>query len=288
MVCCRRSSASPLNSYYVAGEALVALMLARITTATAHLVNVCFDSSALSTQENEDGEHALVIDLEALRSLLPSAKDNLWSPVMACGRVIAPLCSNLQQALSSDLENIAQLLHDLESRHEESFQNILPVGLLNDNEKVEIVEKMERSNEILCPKLLMGDRPPRKRRRSSQTKQNIIIHSTHPSTPSIIITLAPPQRRERSSCIPYQDNAFGNLLPVPSHPVFNKIYPPMSLESSFLPNIDDWEWRNGRWVAILPSLEEQHRRGLFSKPISSKKKPCRSLVCSGSKGRHCR
>lgn len=34
-------------------------MLARITTATAHLVDVCFESSGLSTQENEDGESSL-------------------------------------------------------------------------------------------------------------------------------------------------------------------------------------------------------------------------------------
>lgn len=122
----------------------------------------------------------------------------------------------------------------------------------------------------------------------TQAALRVIIPSTHPSTPSIIITLAPPQSREMSSCIPYQNQAFGNLLPVPSHPVFNTIHPPMSLDSNILPYLDNWQWENGHWETVLPSLEEQHRRGLFSRAISSKRKACRSLVCVGSKGRRCR
>ncbi|PPQ77011.1 hypothetical protein CVT25_014828 [Psilocybe cyanescens] len=197
-------------------------MLARITTATAHLVDV--------------------VDLQALRCLLPSTKDNLWGRVTACGRAVT-LCLNLQQVLSSDFANVTQLLLDLEVRHEEPFHDLL----------------------VTLP---------------------IVIPSTHPSTPSIVITLAPSQPRETSCCIPYQNQAFGSLLPVPSHPVFNKSHPPMSLDSCILPSLDKWEWRNGRWEVVLPSLEEQNRRGMFSRAISSKRKSCRSPVCTGSQARH--
>lgn len=45
-----------------------------------------------------------------------------------------------------------------------------------------------------------------------------------------------------------------------------------SLQPSPLPRLDTWKWVNGHWKAIIPSLEEQTRRGMFSKPRGTRRK----------------
>lgn len=92
-----------------------------------------------------------------------------------------------------------------------------------------------------------------------------MVSSTHSPSPTIVVTLAPPQVQETSCRVPYQDQAFGNLLTVPSHPAFNKAHPPMIPDSCSLPQFDSWKWGNGHWEAVLPTLNEQRRRGMYSK-----------------------
>jgi hypothetical protein len=99
-----------------------------------------------------------------------------------------------------------------------------------------------------------------------------VISSTHSSSPTIVIILAPPQAQETSCRVPYQDQAFGNLLTVPSHPAFNKAHPPMIPDSCSLPRFDGWKWENGHWKAVLSTLNEQRRRGIIPKPVFQKKK----------------
>ncbi|KAF8963930.1 hypothetical protein BDZ97DRAFT_1919460 [Flammula alnicola] len=245
-------------------------MLARLTVTAAHVLDVQIEQCGMSAQ-NEDGQHSLVVDLDALRALVPQLPNNAWRRVaQACTRAVTPMCTNLHHTISSDFDNVAQLLLDLEIRHDNTLNSALPVGLLNPLTPSENVGIETRCLADPTP------RPPAKRRRSSHSTMPIVIPSTHPSVPTIVITLSPPQPREMSCRIPYQDQAFGNLLTVPSHPVFNKHHPPMVLDPCSLPQLNEWKWENGHWEAVLPSLTEQTKRGMFSRPVMAKKKSSRS------------
>lgn len=104
----------------------------------------------------------------------------------------------------------------------------------------------------------------------------VVIPSTHPSTPTIIITPCPPAPRALHTRVPCQDAAFGARLTVPTHPVFNGPYGGTSTtptpDRGTLVGADDWRLCGGRWEAVVPGLREQERRGLFSRPVSAKKR----------------
>lgn len=98
--------------------------------------------------------------------------------------------------------------------------------------------------------------------------------------PRIIITPAPPQQcREMSSCVPVQDTSFGARLTVPSHSALNTSHPPMA--APFYPHaplhvtVRNWTYRFGHWCAVAPALDEQERRGIFSRPISARRRKMR-------------
>lgn len=106
-----------------------------------------------------------------------------------------------------------------------------------------------------------------------QAEIPIVIPSQHPLAPSIMITPCGSQSHERACRVPYQDNAFGNLLTVPSHPSFNEIHPPMALDRpNSLPMLENWRWKDGHWEGVVPCLEEQRRRCLFSRMYSTKRR----------------
>ncbi|CAA7264763.1 unnamed protein product [Cyclocybe aegerita] len=245
-------------------------MLARVTINTARVLDVHFESSPRS---DEDGS-TLVVDLQSLYALLPPIPD-AWRPVTAAYNAVAPICTSLQRVISEDIENMASLLLDLELRHSEDWKNALPVGLLEASPRSQGVGMLVHGSE---PAHLPSpfERSGRKKRRLSDSPSPIVIPSVHPSAPAIIITLAAPQPRETSCRTPCQDQAFGRRLAVPFHPVFNKTHPPMAFESSSLPRLDNWKWVNGHWMAVLPSLEEQAKRGMFSRPITAKRRKCRT------------
>ncbi|KAF8203912.1 hypothetical protein BJ912DRAFT_1037271 [Pholiota molesta] len=245
-------------------------MLASLTTSTTRLLDVRIEQSGRSIYQTEDEETALIVDLDALRGLFLPVPNNVWFRAAgACTRAVTPICSNFASLINSDLNNVAQLMLDLESNDRDPLEDALPVGLLNLTTK-ESTASDQRDDSIT--------RPIRKRRRSSHPTKPLVITSPHPSVPTIVITLSPPQSRETNlSCrVPYQDYAFGNLLTVPSHPVFNKVHPPMMLAASTLPQLDEWRWVNGHCEAILPSLKEQTKKGLFSRPLALKRRTSRS------------
>jgi hypothetical protein len=99
-----------------------------------------------------------------------------------------------------------------------------------------------------------------------------VITNKYPSIPTIIITPCPTLPRDRSCLVPYQDVSFGNRLAVPMHPVVNDVFPPLLPKSA--PHIERWRFKDGHWWAVLPSLEEQTKRGLFSRPITRRKRIC--------------
>ncbi|KDR85621.1 hypothetical protein GALMADRAFT_374479 [Galerina marginata CBS 339.88] len=244
-------------------------MLARLTTNTARLVDVQFAPSRFSDQD-EECESSLVVDLHALRVLLPPIPENAWHRVAGmCGWAVGPVCTNIHRTLSSDLEDVTQLLLDLELRHE-PLNDALPVGLLNQDG----LEAITYISDSMPNDSHPSKRPALKRPRLTFSIPEV-IESTHTSAPSIVITFSPPQPRETSCRIPYQNQAFGCRLTVPNHPVFNKLHPPMVLGPCSLPQADDWQWNNGHWEAVLPTLMEQARRGIFSKPFKPTRKKSR-------------
>ena len=89
----------------------------------------------------------------------------------------------------------------------------------------------------------------------------------------IVITLSPPAPRALLARVPCQDAAFGARLTVPTHPVFNGARAGLhDADRTALARVVDWRLCGGRWEAIVPCLREQERRGLFSRPVSAKKR----------------
>ena len=98
--------------------------------------------------------------------------------------------------------------------------------------------------------------------------------------PRIVVTPAPPQQsREMSSCVPVQDTCFGARLTVPAHTALNACHPPMAPPSyPYMPlytTIRSWTYRQGHWCAVVPGLDEQERRGIFSRPINLRRRAMR-------------
>ena len=99
----------------------------------------------------------------------------------------------------------------------------------------------------------------------------LVIPSSDPSIPTIIVTPCPTLPRDRSCLVPYQDVSFGNRLAVPNYPVVNAAFPPQLPKS--LPFVDNWCFKDGHWWAVLPPLEEQMKRNMFSRPVSRRRRP---------------
>lgn len=100
------------------------------------------------------------------------------------------------------------------------------------------------------------------------------------SIPRIVVTPATPQQsREMSSCVPVQDTCFGARLTVPAHTTLNACHPPMAPPSyPYTPlytTIRSWMYRQGHWCAVVPGLDEQERRGIFSRPINLRRRAMR-------------
>lgn len=120
------------------------------------------------------------------------------------------------------------------------------------------------------------------RRPSYPPPAPIVIPSTHPSAPSIVITPCGSQNQEKTCRVPYQNSAFGRALTVPGHAAYNDVHPPMlmgpSLSSPELPLPDDWRWNEGHWEAVLPCLVQQTKRGLFSKMQTTRRRSRRPCI----------
>ena len=69
--------------------------------------------------------------------------------------------------------------------------------------------------------------------------------------------------------MPYQDAAFGNRLPVPTHPALNDVFPPLVAKP--FPLVERWRYEDGHWRAQLPPVQEQMSKGMFSRPLSTRR-----------------
>lgn len=101
--------------------------------------------------------------------------------------------------------------------------------------------------------------------------------------PQIVLTPPTPEPTKTPTFqrVPIQDSAYGTRLTVPCYSAVNVLHPPMSFNreipaSPFVPLsfsplaasvvAKKWEYMNGHWAVVLPSQDEQLRRGLYSRP----------------------
>lgn len=224
-------------------------------------------------------DNAMLVDVNVLTCL-----DFSWRGL--CGQTIEPVYRGLKNVVEEDLDTVARLLSELDPLGEEleqidenfevhpQLQPSLPPG-----PRIHVAE----DNALACPEISLPERPRRKRRRSSALVEPLVIKPTHPSAPTIIVSPCPSQARETSSWVPYQDAAFGARLTVPTYTPSNSAFPPLVAPSNLDNHADDWKYVNGHWCAVLPTQDEQCRRGLYSKSIVSRRRsflrpPCRTDV----------
>lgn len=252
-------------------------MLSRWTKAATSLVDSQLRTAGWQIPLDEKGNY--VINLNGLRGSLPSLPENSLQRVAEhCDELFTPVC----KTLAEDINTITHLLLELEtscdleerkSTRESELDTASP-SLDQDNDLVQ-------ANMVRGPQdLVHRERLFSKGRRLSYPPPTpIIIPSTHPRAPSIMISPCGSQNQEKTCRVPYQNSAFGKMLTVPSHPSYNTIHPPMLIppSSSSLPLLEDWRWNDGHWEAVLPCLQQQTKRGLFSKAQSARRRshrPC--------------
>ncbi|KAI0718895.1 hypothetical protein C8T65DRAFT_803371 [Cerioporus squamosus] len=236
---------------------------------------------------SEDEREVLSLNVEELCQLVRPLPQLAWGTVShICTRTIIPVYSAISSTLHDDVEGLAQLFVDMETAaierdayFEPTERDVLPTRL----KRCQSTENLAVS---LSPSL-----PPRARRRSSvrvclraqlavplsalltdrglQSNNPLVIENDDPSIPTIVITPCPSLPREVACLVPYQDAAFGNRLPVPTHPVLNDVFPPL-LAKPF-PLVERWRYEDGHWHAQLPPVQEQMSKGMFSRPLSTRR-----------------
>ncbi|KAJ3721931.1 hypothetical protein C8R42DRAFT_776279 [Lentinula raphanica] len=263
-------------------------MLARFSKGTAHALGVSFsrgrslqDSMSTSSSDSDSTEE-VILDIDVL--LLPIQE--FLAPWWQYTKTLAPVCSSLQSLLNDDVERISQLLLSLEPPDEDEeclFENIGDVS----EEESSCFMNIGPKNENVAR---YHERPPYRQHdplsKHHQKSPIVLLPGSHISIPTIIITFSEPQTRETSVLIPIQDCAFGSRLTVPYHTRLNHTFPPMANPAPPIHFLSDikWDWRDGHWQAILPGVDEQMLKRMFSKPISHRRH------CSRSRSRlttHC-
>ena len=109
----------------------------------------------------------------------------------------------------------------------------------------------------------------------------LVITNPDPSIPTIVVTPCPSLPRELACLVPYQDAAFGNRLTVPTHPALNDAHPPLVAKP--FPLVERWRYEGGHWRAQLPPVQEQMSKGMFSRPLSTRRQ--RALADRDASGR---
>lgn len=237
-------------------------MFARLSRKSARWLDVRVEH-ALSGNDN-----GMLVDVNVLACL-----DLSWRGL--CGQTIEPVYRGLKNVVEEDLDTVARLLSELEPLGEEKTNENVegppqpqPQPLSSSGPRIYGV----KDSAVVCPEVTPPERPRRKRRRSSVLVEPLVIKPTHPSAPTIIVSPCPSQARETSSWVPYQDAAFGARLTVPTYASSNDTFPPLVAPFNLDNRADDWKYVNGHWCAVLPTQDEQCRRGLYSKSIVSRRR----------------
>ncbi|TDL28172.1 hypothetical protein BD410DRAFT_782138 [Rickenella mellea] len=205
-------------------------MFARFSQAASHFLDIpLIDDHTELTISQQDPLLVLNVDV----SRLPTPENAIRSVAGFCNATVFPLCRYLETTLTNDFETLA-LLHEIDQDviSNESPPENSPLGTL--------LSDASEPHQNTCGEQLI---------------------------PKIVVTLAPPQPREASCWIPLQDSSFGMRLTVPSHALLNATHPPMvAAHAKYNPYIRSWKYERGHWKAVVPALDEQQRRGIFSRP----------------------
>ncbi|KAL1703770.1 hypothetical protein EV121DRAFT_291963 [Schizophyllum commune] len=212
----------------------------------------------------EEEDSTILVDVDALRAL--SLSDTIIPGVSGAlpgvATRFAGLCTRIYGALGDDVHTLSQALLALEDAGDEEDEAEEP-PMSKSHRSPHFPHRRQRRR--------IGLRP-----RPAHLHDTILLPSPRPCVPSIILTPAPPSPIPTASRTPWQDAAFGSRLSVPGHNAFNAVHPPL-LARPLPGRPDAWEWREreGRWVALLPGLDAQAARGLYSRPVSVKRKAAR-------------
>ncbi|KAF7969845.1 hypothetical protein HWV62_25840 [Athelia sp. TMB] len=271
-------------------------MLARLSRKAAHLLDLPGSSSehegpdSLTASELEPYS----IDVRVLSSLLPTP-DIPW---MRVAGALAPVCKGVHDMLVGDAEYVEALMADLdpgsaedvdEEGEEQEAESSQSPSLGTRSVPLPLVLASAGQRHKREPQFSLPRRPhtPHKKRRRPSVKQldhPLLIPSTHPSAPSILITPCGPAPIpvRAATWVPLQDAAFGMQLAVPGYPAFNApaFHPPCAPNPAHArtPLIERWRWRGGHWCAVVPDIDTQTRKGWFARPVSVKRRSSRPAV----------
>ncbi|KAI0375477.1 hypothetical protein BV20DRAFT_960647 [Pilatotrama ljubarskyi] len=258
-------------------------MLARLSQAASRTLLATIELGEQSASPENDRE-LLNLNVEEVYQFVRPLPHLAWSRVSdLCSRTLTPVYNTLSTTFHDDVEQLAQLFVDLEVSHgqeayfEPAERDVLPTRLRHR-------ESTDGSPSTQSPSSL----PPRLRRRSSvrHPEEPLVITNDDPSIPTIVITPCPSLPRESACLIPYQDAAFGNRLPVPTHPALNDVFPPLVAKP--FPLVERWRYEDGHWYAQLPPVQEQMSKGMFSRPLSTRRlRAVEAARAHASRGRTC-
>ncbi|TEB38696.1 hypothetical protein FA13DRAFT_1724625 [Coprinellus micaceus] len=241
----------------------------------ASLVDTRLQAAGLSIPKDTFlGEYA--IDVGSLHATLPSLPADIGQRLTdLCGDTFNPV----RQVLANDIDTITRVLLELET----SYQSQKSSDYNSEAEGSHRTTDPIQSNALPATTMAIGPQErvhkprvlPKCRQPSAPIP--IVIPSTHPAAPTIIINSCGSQNPEATCRVPLQNSAFGKMLTVPMHSSFNGIHPPMSLctPTASMPALEEWKWGNGHWEVVLPSLEQQARRGMSSKMHATRRRSCR-------------
>lgn len=233
----------------------------------------------------------------------------LRSLTTAWSGAIVPVCQKIHETLHDDVEHLVQVLADLEPPYEPVIDNVSQTTRsFSSYSGFTFPSSSQTSHSRYSVRTSCHIRTPRSqisghiRRRSLRVRDgnlsryacfHVIFSPLVPDAaaffnqsspcsndscaepsdllPIIMITPCPSEPHDTSCLVPYQDAAFGLRLTVPAHPVLNEVFPPLVTKP--FPLVENWRYENGHWRALLPSLEEQVTKGMFSRPIATRRLP---------------
>ncbi|KAI4528747.1 hypothetical protein K525DRAFT_215734 [Schizophyllum commune Loenen D] len=212
----------------------------------------------------EEEDSTILVDVDALHALsLPDVLiPGVSGALPSVATRFAGLCTRIYGALGDDIHTLSQALLALEDAEDEEADMDEP-SMSKSRRSLHLPHRRQRRRISLRP-------------RPTHLHDTLLLPSPRPCVPSIVLSPAPPSPFTTASRTPWQDAAFGSRLPVSGHPAFNAAHPPL-LARPLPGRPDAWEWRarEGRWVALLPGLDAQAARGLYSRPVSVKRKAAR-------------
>ncbi|KAI0692959.1 hypothetical protein BC835DRAFT_1355432 [Cytidiella melzeri] len=244
-------------------------MLALLKSAAVQLLVANSDAVEGDDYSGWDAETTVSLNVDDIRQLLPALPS--WNGVAeVCSRAASPVYHAVKRSFYDDIDNLAHLLAKLEPLSPDGHNLQESVAATAVEESVHHLDLAVPEQPLAWKADTASHAFSRRRIADPELDNVLVIPSSDPSIPTIIVTPCPNAPRDRSCLVPYQDVSFGNRLAVPMHPVVNGVHPPLLPKS--LPYVDHWCFKDGHWWAVLPTVEEQMKRNMFSRPISRRRR----------------